>query len=181
MKPIKVAFVLGFSLAQCFVSGCGQKENEPLIPAKPIAPTGVDLGLGNPAAAPPPGAPAPAAVAIAPAPPAVDFTVNDRPFNDKGRAMSDLEWLNKIVLEHTMMQAVAANDTTLPPGKKYNDPDEESAARLAALAEKQTAGALRDLSDLVKAGRLKSIPAAPAGKQYVLDQKTGMVVMVDQK
>lgn len=120
-----------------------------------------------------------ASPAAPPAPAPVDFATVDRPFTTAGKPITDLEWLNQIVQGY-LMGNVTPN-TALPKGK-YNSPDEQFAAEAAAM-EKQfkSAPKLNDLSDLVKAGLIKNIPAAPPGKKYVLDQKSGTVLLVDLK
>jgi len=133
--------------------------------ASPPAPTG-----GGPTPSGGQGAPA--------APTAIDFATANRPIDANGRALSDLEWLNRIVQNHLMQSALP--DAALPQGK-FNSPTEEFAAYSAAMERKQKAGVLRDLSDLVRAGVIKAIPAAPPGKQYVLDAKSGSVVLADRK
>mgnify|MGYP001575269146 CR=1 FL=1 len=74
----------------------------------------------------------------------------------------------------------AAADVDIPKGN-FRNQDEEEAARAALQAAAAKKATPRDLSDLVKAGLIKAVPAAPPGKKYVLDPKAGMVIMVDQK
>ncbi|MEW6303809.1 MAG: hypothetical protein AB1705_10085 [Verrucomicrobiota bacterium] len=163
------------------ITGCGQKSAPTPTPPASAGSTDSLMPLLAPDAAPPPAPPgvgdtAAGGTSTPVAPVAIDFATADRPIDASGKALGDVEWLNQIV-EGYQMQNVAEAPTL--PTRKFNSPEEEFAAYSAAMEQHKTAR-LRDLSDLVKAGVIKSIPAAPAGKKYALDPETGRVVMVDQ-
>ena len=107
----------------------------------------------------------------------MDLNTADRPLDARGNPMSDLEMLN-LALEGYRMGAGAgsAGMATTPGGRKPQGPAEEAEAFAAAAAPKT---AINDINDMVKLGLIKTIPAAPAGKQYALEN--GAVVLKDKK
>jgi hypothetical protein len=105
---------------------------------------------------------------------AMDFSASDRMENEKGQPMTDLELLNYAVHVYT---ARVKSEVPILQGQ-FKTQDEEVAAYEAAM--KRQGGGIRDLSELVKAGIIKSIPAPPPGKVYALDA-TGVVVLKDAR
>jgi hypothetical protein len=88
-----------------------------------------------------------------PAPVAFDFASSPRPTNEQGEEASDLFILND-ALQQYMDPAARGLDTDVPPPK--------------------------DLSELVRAGILRNLPAPPPGKKYELDTRRLEVVLVNQ-
>jgi hypothetical protein len=63
----------------------------------------------------------------------------------------------------------------------YNDPSSRPGAGDLTPEATKVYPPIKDLSDLVKAGFLKSIPPAPPGKEFKLDMTTLEVMVVDKK
>lgn len=104
------------------------------------------------------------AASEAEAPPAVDFEdPNARPVDMEGKSATDLDLLN-VALE-------AARQKNSAPGAIKGGTMEEQMASTAPAAPLQ----INTIEDLVKAGVIKSVPAAPDGKKYVI--KNGVVVL----
>jgi hypothetical protein len=111
--------------------------------------------------------------AAAPAP-VFDFESAERPLNEETRAeMSDLDILNQILTDYQ-----EARRSVSPPPGRYKTEAEEMAALEAWEARLKAMPPVKDLSELVKAGIIKAVPAAPPGQQYVIDPKTQTVVLV---
>lgn len=91
-------------------------------------------------------------------PPPIDFATVTRTSVGHGAATSDLDILNEALERY--------RNSAPPPG--------------TAVSEEGTRQ-ISDLSQLVKAGMIKALPAPPAGKQFALDSKTGQAVLVDKK
>lgn len=162
-------------LVSGLVAGCGGGKEA--APAPAPAPASKPKPPSMPPLAPAPSSPAPGAKAKpgdTPAPPVFDFTAGGRPLDKSGQALSDLEMLNQAILSYGVRRMPQAG---VDPSKA------KSVNEAAALMAAQSAGPppLKSLSDLVKAGVIKSLPVAPPGKEYVLDPATHMAVLVDKK
>ncbi|MEW6306721.1 MAG: hypothetical protein AB1705_24910 [Verrucomicrobiota bacterium] len=166
----KTKLVVAASLSvAAFIVGCGPQENSAPAPqggsapsAPAVAPAAADAPPPPPAApeppAPTPGAPAQAAPTVdAPtASPGTDPLFYFRRSEDGTRQLNDLEALQQAVDAYSKRAGISPDaDTPALPN-------------------------LKDLSDLVKAGLLKSLPAPPAGKKYVVDAKGIKVSLVNQ-
>ncbi len=140
------------------LSSCGDKPPEaassesPAPSAKPAAIGSLSAG-GQAPATPTAAVPPPTAVG------AVDFDA-PRPTVGHAAAQSDVDLLNHALERYKMVT---------PPGV---DP--------ADYAEKMNNNPITDLSVLVKAGLIKRLPTPPAGKQFVIDKKTHLVVLADK-
>lgn len=118
-------------------------------------------------------APAAPTAAAAPAAPAVDVATMPRPVNAKGDPMSDLELLNQIL--HNYREARATQTPSV--SRAYKTEAEQMAAETAAL--KAVQAPIKDLSELVKAGVIKTLPTPPAGKKFAIDPQSQQVVLVN--
>ncbi|MEW6305637.1 MAG: hypothetical protein AB1705_19330 [Verrucomicrobiota bacterium] len=104
--------------------------------------------------------------------PAVDFASADRPTNERGEALSDLDLLNKILTDFQEARATTSSGEI----RAYKTEAEEVAAMEA---KQNAAGPVKDLSELVRAGLIKAVPAAPPGKKFAIDPKTQKVVLMN--
>lgn len=118
-----------------------------------------------------------------PPPPAiaVDFsatTAEERPRNVGGKQMSDLEYLNQLLEE---LATSRFNYVPSPESAPYKN-DEEREAYEAKFAElkKKLQAPITDINELVKAGVIKAIPAAPTGQKYVINATTQKIELVAQ-
>lgn len=152
--------------------GCGSKEtsvgNIPSPGSSENAPEAVSIGDLPPPVAPPPSAPD--AIAAPSATAAIATTQEERPVNDRGQVMSDLEYLNYLVNE---VNESRISDADIP--QKAFKTEEEQMAYEAAMEQRQ--GPVKDLNELVTAGAIKALPDAPTGQHYTLDPTTGKVVL----
>lgn len=120
-------------------------------------------------------APAAQATAAAKAPPAtIDLATMQRPVNDKGDLMSDLEMLNQILANFNEARATGA--AARPQTRTYKTEAEQMAAEAA---QQQAMGPAKDLSELVKAGVIKALPTPPAGKKFVIDPESHKVALAN--
>lgn len=169
---MKIEKVILISLT-ALLAGCGQESKAPSQPAVKAKPPGAVSGTpapADPGAPPPPPAPVTAATPAPPAgnpasasaaPGAPTAAPGSDPLfyfrrDEKGQALNDLEALQ-----------LAAEAYSRKAGMSES-PDQPVWANLT------------DLSQLVKVGMLKALPAAPAGKKYVVQPKTHKVSLVDQ-
>ena len=162
-------------LVSGFLVGCGGGK-EP-APAAAPAPGPKSTPSAMPPLAPGPGSTAPGAMAKpseAPPPTAFDFAAAARPLDKSGQALSDLQMLN---------QAIMYYSTTKMPHAGVDTSKAKNVNEAAALMAARSAGPppLKSLTELVKAGVIKSLPIPPPGKEYVLDPKTQLAVLVDKK
>ena len=98
------------------------------------------------------------------APPAIDFAdMNNREVDAEGNSVTDLDLLNE-ALESARQKNAAPGEIR---GKTMEEQMNSSAPKDAPKIE--------TLEDLVKAGLIKAVPAAPAGKKYVI--KDGQVIL----
>ena len=170
MKPSFPA-ILVLSLT---AAGCGKQE--PASLAAPSAPTASapstmpSLDTGAPVTTTP--TTAKEAETEAP-PPAIDFASLERPTDEHDRPLSDLELLNQVLFNYNEARATGGNVIQ----RTYKSEDEQLAAEAAQL--QRSTGPVTDLSELVKAGLIKAVPAAPAGKKYAIDPQTHKVVLVN--
>ena len=156
--------------------GCGGSK-EPASTTATKTPAAKAPPAAMPALAPAQSSPAPGTAAKpgdTPAPPVFDFAAAGRPLDNSGKALSDLDMLNQAILSYGIRRMPQAG---ADPSKA------KSVNEAAALMAAQSAGPppLKSLSDLVKAGVIKSLPVAPPGKEYALDPNTRMAVLVDKK
>ncbi|MEW6305635.1 MAG: hypothetical protein AB1705_19320, partial [Verrucomicrobiota bacterium] len=105
-------------------------------------------------------------------PPAIDFASESRPTNERGEAMSDLDLLNQILSDYQEARATTSSGEI----RAYKTEAEEVAAMEA---QQKAAEPVKDLSELVRAGVIKAVPAAPPGKKFAIDPKTHKVVLVN--
>ena len=152
------------------LSACGAKEEHPLPPATPQKAPDIQASLKVEA----PSSPiAPSAGVTAPppaAPQAADLSSMQRPINDQGNPMSDLELLNHLV--HQVNESRAAG----PEIKQMQFKTEAEQSAYEA-AQRQKQGPVKDLNELVAAKVIKALPTAPAGKRYAIDATSGKVVL----
>lgn len=152
--------------------GCGSKEtsveNIPSPAAPGNAPEAVSIGDTAPPVAPPPSVANATAAPSATA--AIATTQEERPVNDQGQVMSDLEYLNYLVHE---VNESRITDVGVP--QKAFKTEEEQMAYEEAMAKRM--GPVKDLNELVTAGAIRALPEAPAGQHYTLDPTTGKVVL----
>ncbi len=104
----------------------------------------------------------------------MDLNDVQRPINDAGQRLADLDYLNLLLQSYVEGRSSAAY---MPKG-----PFKSEAEEMAAIekAERQKSQPVTDLNELVRAKFIKAIPQAPAGKKYAIDPKTGKVVLADQ-
>jgi len=101
------------------------------------------------------------------APPAIDITdMSSRPIDDEGNPASDLEMLNE-ALETAKMRSTTAGGAAVLTGKTMEEQMNSNPGDGAAQ--------INTVEDLVKMGVITKVPAAPAGKKYVI--KGGAVVL----
>jgi hypothetical protein len=86
--------------------------------------------------------------------------------------MSDLEYLN-----HLVQQVNESRATPKEIDQKSFKTEAEQLAYEEAQQRALNRGPVKDLNELVSAGAIKALPAAPAGQRYVLDPTTGKVVL----
>jgi hypothetical protein len=164
--------LLVLALLAFLSAGCGSQEAElenVATTATPApAPAAVSIGDSAPPVAPPP-----TVQGVAPAAPistAIDLSDSERPINDQGQVMSDLEYLNYLVHE---LNEARITDVAIP--QKAFKTEAEQMAYEEAMAQRQ--GPVKDLNELVTAGVLKALPEAPAGQHYLIDPTTGKVAL----
>ena len=173
MNPIS-ATLLVVAIA---ITGCGKPE--PAVPTdSPSSTAPAQSAMPSLQTGGGPAAPAGPAVAAAPAPPpAIDLAAMERPANEAGDPMSDLEVLNVILFNYNEALATGAA-ASKGPARTYKTEAEEMAATEARQRAIDAGGQVRDLSQLVKAGVIKALPKPPAGKKFAIDPKTQKVVLV---
>lgn len=118
----------------------------------------------------------------APAPPAPTVNTSNeanlsngaRPVDENGAPLSDLAWLNQLVTAYNESHANKGSDGKV---QVYKTEAEEMAA-IERQKNAATAGPLKDLSALVTAGYLKSLPTPPPGKRYAIDPGSHQVVLL---
>lgn len=153
------------------MAGCGKEETA--APAAPNTPPKQILPALQPSAET--ATPAQPGTAATPAPPAaIDLATMQRPVNDKGDLMSDLEMLNQILANFNEARATGATAGT--QARTYKTEAEQMAAETA---RQQAVGPARDLLELVKAGVIKALPTPPAGKKFVIDPQSHKVVLAN--
>lgn len=160
------------ALSAVLFAGCGSKETSVENIPSPAAPENitkaVSIGDTAPPVAPPPSA---AGATVAPSATAAIATLpEERPVNDQGQVMSDLEYLNYLVNE---VNEARITDVDVP--QRAFKTEAEQMAYEEAMAKRQ--GPVKDLQELVTAGAIKALPDAPGGQRYTLDPTTGKVVM----
>lgn len=148
---------------------CGQENKAPSTPTGKAKPAETLPGTAAPA---PPGAPPPPSKAATPAAPAgaSDLAAPAAPRavpgtdplfyfrrDEKGRYLGDLEAL-QLAAEAYAGKAAMGEEAGQPVWPN-----------------------LTNLSQLVKVGMLKALPAAPAGQKYVVDPKTHRVSLANVK
>lgn len=149
-----------------FLNACGAKEEHPLPPAAPQKAPDIQASLKVEA----PSSPAAPTAGVATPPQAADLSSMQRPINDQGNPMSDLELLNHLV--HQVNESRAAG----PEIKQMQFRTEAEQSAYEA-AQRQKQGPVKDLNELVAAKVIKALPTAPAGKRYAIDATSGKVVL----
>ena len=140
------------------ITGCGsKKEKEAKAPAsqqvKAVKSTALDTGGDASASVPPPVSTSVASTA--PIAGAAELAATGE-VGDPANTATVLRILNAAYRQYS---------------DPYARPDAESQA------PKKIYPPAKDLTDLVKAGFLKSVPPAPAGMKYVIDTANGQVVL----
>ena len=101
------------------------------------------------------------------APPPIDLAdMSTRPVDEQGNSATDLDMLNE-ALETAMMRSTTAGGAAVLKGKTM---EEQMNSNLG-----EGAAQINTVEDLVKAGVIKAVPAAPDGKKYVIEG--GVVVL----
>ncbi|MEW6303896.1 MAG: hypothetical protein AB1705_10520 [Verrucomicrobiota bacterium] len=170
---------LAFALVLLVLTiGCAPKQDPSAeTQAEPLANTANMQSLETVSAAtvtPPPGTIVAPTTAPATPPPvtAIDFTGANRPTNERGEVLSDLDLLNQILNDYVEARATGSSGEI----RTYKTEAEE----VAAMEARQKASEpVKDLSELVKAGLIKAVPTPPPGKRFAIDPKTQKVVLLD--
>lgn len=137
------------------LASCGQENKAPSTPASKAKPA-----EAVPGTAATPAAPAAAPELAAPAAPRATLDADPLFYfrrDEKGRYLGDLEAL-QLAAEAYVGKAAMGEEADQPVWPN-----------------------LTNLSQLVKVGMLKALPAAPAGQKYVVDPKTHRVSLVNVK
>jgi hypothetical protein len=177
MKRIKGFTVFGCLIISCLSFGCGGgvDETEPEAGGSPASAL-PSVAEGDGSAIGEPGAstetPTPPS-----APEAIDISPTGRPVNVDGSPMGDLDLLNHAIEAYRELAHAKAAEAL--SRRRFSSEAEQSAAE-AELA-RASSTALKDLSDLVRAGVLRALPTPPAGKQFVLNLKTQQAELADAK
>lgn len=131
----------------------------------------VDAGTAANAAAPSPtGNVAPPVAA-----PSIDFAAAERPLDAQGNRLNDLDYLSHLV--HEANEARLSKSSDIPMKTSFKTEAEQMAYEES---QRKRFEPISDLNDLVKDGYLKSLPAAPAGQKYAIDQATKKVILTVQ-
>jgi len=167
---LNITLAGAITLMAAIALGCSPKE-ETAPAAAPAAsaeaaPAAISIGDNAVTIAPPPAGGAAAAAAAG----GISMAVADRPINAQGNPMSDLEFLNHLVSE--------LNESRTVPSEINQKAFKTEAEQMAyEEAQQKKKGPVQDLNELVTAGILKQLPAAPAGQRYAIDPATGKVVL----
>ena len=175
-SPASILSVISLSLALCACDSGDKKETDstaPKLPPKKPKESVAPADAGDKA------------------PPVSDATAPAMPAGEPGLVvpddslMGDLEKLNGAIKMYNTKRSIEMMSKMGPnPGKGGAGGQNAEKQKYLANANKAksatTTAGLTSLDDLVKAGLLKSIPQAPAGKKYVFDVKTQEARLADK-
>jgi hypothetical protein len=172
--PNRLNFLILVSSAS-LLAGCGGGDTDNAVPPPPtqgdVTAATVDVGTAANTPAPAPGG----NVAPPAATPGIDFGSAERPLDAQGNRLNDLDYLSHLVHEANEARLSKAGDVQTKSSFKT-----EAEQMAYEESQRKRFEPISDLNDLVKDGFLKSLPAAPAGQKYAIDQATKKVILTAQ-
>ena len=173
---MKQSILLSIAVAT-LTAACGKEEASVPAPATPAAP--VSVSATPTAASTTPGTTPPPAIDTSKIGPsatsaAVDLdSGGDKRMPNGEIAKDTLDYLNNLVTHFNEARATWSTDAT----PTFNTPQEKQAYDDALKKLKEP---ITNLEELVKARLIKKVPAAPAGKKFVINPTTHKVELANQ-